>query len=535
MIIPVFVLSFFINSFGLLAEESVNNPGNLFIGWESVDITPNRPVVITGGSSARVSEGISDPITATILLFESVSKGSPSETTVMVSTDLIGISYILEERIKDGVRRSIPEIDANKIILNATHTHTAPDQNISTDLDDMHKKLGLNVPVAWAKWGIDLGVMTAEEYVEFAGGLISEAINKAWKERKPGGISFGLSHAVVSHNRLTSYYDGHSRMGGKTDDPEFSHIEGYEDHSLNLLYTWDDKGKLTGVVINVASPSQVQYGLKLSADYWYETRLELHRRLGDDLFIFPQCSSAGDQFPGVLVYRNAETRMEKLFGRTRREQIANRIADGVTSILPVMQKNIEWDPVLKNRTEQIELEVRIIHEGDIMTRKSSEHSPEVENVEEAFERLKGEYLTLYKKFEENPELKKQPRWYSSITAAHWRLGRAWKTLERYNNQKNVPPTIPIGIHVIRIGDMAIATNPFELYLDFSIQMKTRSKAVQTFVVELSSGPGGGYLPTRRSVAGGAYGAIPQSTMIGPDGGKVLVNKTLDIIESMWNE
>jgi len=227
--------------------------------------------------------------------------------------------------------------------------------------------------------------------------------------------------------------------------------------------------------------------------------------------------------------------MEKLFGRTRREQIANRISDGVTSILPVMQKNIEWDPVLKHRTEQIDLKVRIIHEEDIMTRKSSEHSPEVENVEEAFERLKSEYLTLYQKFEENPDLKKQPRWYRSITAAHWRLGRAWKTLKRYNNQKNVPPVIPIGVHVIRIGDMAIATNPFELYLDFGIQMKTRSKAVQTFVVELSSGPGGGYLPTHRSVAGGAYGAIPQSTMIGPDGGRVLVNKTLEIIESMWND
>lgn len=146
--------------------------------------------------------------------------------------------------------------------------------------------------------------------------------------------------------------------------------------------------------------------------------------MGDDLFIFSQCALAGDQFSGVLVYRNAETRLEKLFGRTRREQIASRIADGVISILSVMGKNIECDPLLKHGPEQIELEVRIIYEEDIKIRKSSEYSLEVENVEEAFERLKGEYLTLYKKIEENPELKKQLRRFSSVTTTHWRLARA---------------------------------------------------------------------------------------------------------------
>ena len=33
--------------------------------------------------------------------------------------------------------------------------------------------------------------------------------------------------------------NGHSRMYGQTDHPDFSHVEGYEDHSVNLLYTWD--------------------------------------------------------------------------------------------------------------------------------------------------------------------------------------------------------------------------------------------------------------------------------------------------------
>jgi len=82
--------------------------------------------------------------------------------------------------------------------------------------------------------------------------------------------------------------------------------------------------------------------------------------------------------------------------------------------------------------------------------------------------------------------------------------------------------------------MAIATNPFELYLDFGMQIKARSKAVQTFTVELCNG-GYGYLPTARSVAGGAYGAIPESNEVGPEGGRELVQRTLEMLDSLWEK
>jgi len=143
-----------------------------------------------------------------------------------------------------------------------------------------------------------------------------------------------------------------------------------------------------------------------------------------------------------------------------------------------------------------------------------------------------EYKNRYRQFEEHPELKQKSRWYVHITSVHWLLARAWRTLERYELQKT-QFTFPVRVHVIRLGDVAIATNPFELYVDYGMQLKARSKAVQTFVVELASPGGGGYLPTQRSVDGGAYGAIPQSTLIGPEGGRVLVNRTLELIESLW--
>jgi hypothetical protein len=87
------------------------------------------------------------------------------------------------------------------------------------------------------------------------------------------------------------------------------------------------------------------------------------------------------------------------------------------------------------------------------------------------------------------------------------------------------------LHALRLGDVAIATNDFELYTDFGIQMKTRSPAVQTFIVQLA-GPGT-YLPTERAAAHGGYGAVIQSSQIGPDGGQVLVEETVARWKTLW--
>ena len=105
---------------------------------------------------------------------------------------------------------------------------------------------------------------------------------------------------------------------------------------------------------------------------------------------------------------------------------------------------------------------------------------------------------------------------------------------RYERQQagTVEPYV-MELHVLRIGDIAIATNAFELYTDYGIQMKARSPALQTFIIQLA-GPGT-YLPTERAVVGGGYSAIVQSSVVGPEGGQVLVDRTVETIQSLWPE
>jgi hypothetical protein len=515
---------------GTLPASDGEQAGPLRVGWASADLTPEQPVVLTGFSRARVSEGVLDPITATVLAIESVQAGGTPGKVIMISCDLISISDELRDRVRNKVKTSLPEIDPGAVVLNATHTHCGPETRTKPDLAEKLGKFGLEMPLDWSRWGIDLGAMSPLDYVESASQRIATAVELAWKNREPAGISFGLGHAVVGHNRLTAYNDGSSRMYGKTDQSDFSHIEGYEDHSVNLLCTWNASRKLTGVVINVAVPSQASGGSRISADFWHETRNELRRRLGSELFVFAQCSAAGDQSPVVLVGKKAEARMQRLTGRSRRQQIAVRIANAVDSVLPVMERTVEWNPTLAHRMQLVELSRRRLSEQDIKTPRKTHHRPQLETVEQAFERLREEYRTMRRQIEEKPELKQKRGWFNGITGVYWRMARASRVLDRFELQKT-QPSVPVEVHVIRLGDMAIATNPFELYLDFGVQMKARSKAVQTFVVQLAGG--GSYVPTERSVAGGGYGAIPESTEVGPEGGRELVERTLELLGSLW--
>ena len=107
-------------------------------------------------------------------------------------------------------------------------------------------------------------------------------------------------------------------------------------------------------------------------------------------------------------------------------------------------------------------------------------------------------------------------------------------VRRFEKQKNDPkPVSETEIHVLRIGDVAICTNPFELFTDYGVQMKARSKAAQTFIIQLAGPRAYTYLPTKRAVDGGSYSANVWSHEVGPEGGQMLVDRIVELIDFMW--
>jgi hypothetical protein len=70
-------------------------------------------------------------------------------------------------------------------------------------------------------------------------------------------------------------------------------------------------------------------------------------------------------------------------------------------------------------------------------------------------------------------------------------------------------------------------------LDFGHQIKARSVAEQTFIVQLCGGEGG-YLPSARAESLGGYGGLIINGDVGSDGGKMLADTTVKTIRELWN-
>lgn len=339
--------------------------------------------------------------------------------------------------------------------------------------------------------------MQPTEYFAFLLGRLTEVIVQAWQARKPGRVGWGLGHAVVAQNRRAVYADGHAQMYGDTNRPDFTGIEGYEDHGVHVLFFWDSDQKLIATAVDVACPAQeVESNLAVNADFWHEVRKLLKARHGDGLVVLGWIGAAGDQSPHLLVNKAAEERMRNLRGLTRMEEIARRIDLAWQEAYEGAQKDPRTEVVFAHRVQTIELPARLV---------SAEECAEAKAQAE--------------------KLSKEP---NQSTLARWHQ----RVVDRYAQQEagQTKPYV-MELHVVRLGDVAIATNDFELYTDYGVMMQARSPATQTLVIQLAGESS--YLPTERAVRGGGYGAIPQSNRVGPPGGQILVDRTVELIQSLW--
>ncbi len=95
----------------------------LRIGTAQADITPDRPVALTGRMTAPISQGINSRITANVLALESSMDGKSTDCAIWVSCDLCVIRPGIQERFRNLVAPRLPGFDISKLFLAATHTH----------------------------------------------------------------------------------------------------------------------------------------------------------------------------------------------------------------------------------------------------------------------------------------------------------------------------------------------------------------------------------------------------------------------------
>lgn len=91
----------------------------------------------------------------------------------------------------------------------------------------------------------------------------------------------------------------------------------------------------------------------------------------------------------------------------------------------------------------------------------------------------------------------------------------------------------VEVMTIRVGDAAIVGLPGEVFCEFGLELKRRSPAPHTLVVELAN-DAIGYLPTRESFSQGGYEVTVGSTLYAPGAGERLVDAAADQLQRLFS-
>ncbi|MBR2365959.1 MAG: hypothetical protein IKA78_02185 [Oscillospiraceae bacterium] len=495
--------------------------GKLRIGWSEVSITPEKKVRLYGQFAERISEYVETPITVTALAVE-----SDGEQMILCSCDLTGVSEYLMERVRQEVARRAPEIPVEKIIITATHTHTSHTlasgsaDGFSLSQQIMNRYLPPEKQYVAKVTADSDDILSPQEATEFVTDRISQAIVAAWENRAPGRYATGFGRAAIGMCRRVCYSDGSAKMWGDVNTAASTELEGGNDSGIEMLFFYDASGKLTGVAANVCCPSQIlEHRHFISSDYWGKVKLILREKYGEELKVLGLGGPGGDQCPRDLVrWVNPETPIDdpnidrpdyierdadpSMFDIKGSWKAGKRIAREIIDALEEVTETKD-EALLKHESLTVELPLRRV------TPKEYENA--CEQMEKFAARVKD-----HVNFADN-------------AAMHVHTGtiRRWKL----QHTENIVPT---EVHIVRFGNVAIATNPFELFLDYGNQIRARSRARQTFLVQLTCGSLG-YLPTEKAEKGSHYSAYVSSGRVGHAGGEMLVRKTTEEINKFFEK
>ncbi len=497
----------------------------LKIGWAEESIVPKKKVSLAGQFFERISEYVESEITATAMAVQ-----ADGDEMILVSVDVVKIGEPLLQMVRDKFAKLTDEVNPKKLMVAATHSHTS----LKLGTPDGYKKQAelttVKVLEEFLPEGkgykelvsMDDSVLTPVEGAEFITDKIALAAKKAWENREEAYYANEFGRAPIGMCRRVAYDDGSAKMWGDTNTANFVSMEGGNDSGIELLYTYDKNKKLTGVVANISCPAQIlEQRSFISADYWGRAKAILREKLGEDIFLLGLCGAAGDQCPRDLVrWVNPETPIDdpnvkrpnllkrkadpSMYDISGCNRAGKRIANEILSVYEEITE-LKEEAIFKHKVIKLDLPLR--------KATISEYENAVRELEYYIDKNKDKESFNY---EDNARM-------------HVHAG----TIMRYRMQQDTE-VYPIEYHVIRLGDISIVTNPFELFLDYGNRIKARSYSEQTFIVQLCCG-GGAYLPTEKAEKAGHYSGYISSGYVGHEGGDLLVRETIKEINEMWEE
>ena len=412
-------------------------------GAYAQDITPVKfPVSVNGGMSDRQAKSAHDRLHARCLVLD-----DGTTRIAIVVCDSCMIPREVTDPAKD-MAANLTRIPPRRILISATHTHTAPTVVgvFQSDPDSDYQK--------FLAEKIGLGIAEANQ--RLAPAKIGWAVG-----RDPDQV-FNRRWKVKSDDLLATPFGGIDkvRMNPPRASKDLLEPAGPTDPDVSILSVRTADGKPLALLANYS----LHYvgGLPaLSADYFGV----FAEKIGSLL-------EADKNFVGIMsngTSGNINNVNFRIAGAKQPEGEQIRIvADSVAQAAFKAYKSIkhaDWVPLAMAQKE-IELGVRLPSKADV---------ERAESILAKAAEAKKKVLTT------------QPEIYARETVL----------MAKY------PAKVPVILQAIRVGQLGIVANPCETFVEIGLEIKQKSPLRPTFTIELANGYNG-YLPTPEHHELGGY-------------------------------
>lgn len=412
-------------------------------GAYAQNITPTKfPISVNGGMTDRQATAAHDPLHARCLVLD-----DGAVKIVFAVCD----SCKMPREITDEAKRMIHKetgIPPERILISATHTHTAPTvaASFQSEPDEAYQKFLIGKIAA--------GVIEAHRRLEPAkigwgvGKDPTQVFNRRWKV-KPGSVllldPFGKGTDQVRMN------PGHLH-------PDLLEPAGPTDPDVSFISVQSIQGRPLAFLANYAL-HYVGGVPPLSADYFAVFAERMKARLGgDEHFVGIMSNGTSGDINNVNFSKAG-------LGKQAPGEQARIVAESVSQAAFDAYKNVkhlDWAE-LRMAQKEIELGVRL------------PSADEIKAAQEILADAKG------------PVLKKPGEIYARETVL----------LAKYRAK------VKIVLQAIRIGDLGIVSSPCETFVETGLEIKQKSPLKPTFTIELANGANG-YMPTPEQHALGGY-------------------------------
>jgi hypothetical protein len=411
----------------------------LMAGAATSNITPPLGELIVGNWTPVPATHVHDELQARCLVLDD------GQTRVaIVVADNVGIP----RRVLDEAKRLAHQgsgLPVERILIASTHTHSATTAR-----------------------GSDGGDASAplDRYQMFLAGRIADGIRRAINNLEPARIGWGsgsLPEQVFNRRwfmrpgpHLSNPFGGTDkvRMNPPAGSPDLLKPAGPTDPEIAFLSVQSESGRPIALLANYSLHyvGGVPNG-HVSADYFGAFARRMAHLLDQESHAPPFVPMLSNGTSGNINNIDFRGGQKRLPNYVRMELVANQVA---AEVFRAMQGVEYHDPVpLKLVQRELTLETRRPTETLVAWAREVLSRPEGAPANHPRERIYA---------------------------------------ERTLRIADMPSRIDIPLQAVRIGDLAVVTIPFEVFVEIGLELKEKSPFPDTFVVSLANGAHG-YLPT----------------------------------------